>query len=1250
MNLTKRITAWFLTLVMVLGLIPQTMFAQEIATSPLQYEATQEMNEDKTEATISIKFTETETIQLEKVTLPDGTEKVEDLSEVTYTVSKNGKYDFKVYYSMDGAEQEETIPVEITELEKKKAEETPVGEYLTLAKNDSSLLKVNENTYEVSTADELKNVLEQIKNSQDTEATIVLSSNIDSSVEFSGVQEKTITLQSKADNKHSFNLAKQIQGNIILENVRLVEKETDIYANGHRFETANTFEGEITNIYGGGDETTEVNGDTYLVLRGGIFRSIYGGGYNSTVNGNTHVIFDGATIKLGMFGSNQRIIGGGYGDAPNKGIVNGNTDVKIISGILGVTNSTINGNQDNGCGIYAGGFNNSKSDFSTSAMVTGNTNLEFGGKNDGDIIVGEENAYVRDANYAAGSYRSTILGDANLTLKEGSRMAYVDKYGNMNTPTLYGGGLEDHIKGTVHINVTGGNNMQWRDSFGEIKARQDGIDLYLGGKIKKDYAVNKNGPTIENENNEPYTVIFNMTGGALASVYATGNVSPFYSNSKHTEITGDVKLNISGSSTVVAEIHGSYGGNIEESNQLSKSEITVSNGAQFRSVLDSEKLILNQLGTKEKEAPIKSLQRINNVSIENSYIHIGYKAWYEGATNKTECMPWVKNLSLRSSVLHTDDNAITTIKNHKINDSTGALNADLGATVTMEDSIWEADEVIEIYGSMNMNNSKLILKNNSMGGYVLANFNTVKENFHSENSELYLNTVDPQNGNYDNNEDKDPTKVIRLQINGKATGNCKVYTVQEGQGTKLEKPEVGGNYIIANTQSDFNTFQLANEDAIEDGLGFVKKYGRIKTTTGGSGISKKFATMWQIGTLPLPKYDIKYTFKSLDDNIQLPESVNQLKPQDEIDAAVKGSTVNAPSTKFDDVKVTDGVWKFKGWTPAKHENVTGNVEFVGTWEFKKNEYRVTYDFVSGTRGKNLPPEITSLLPTDSTKYYEGDTITAKNPTQLEFEVSDGVWKFEKYDANSKIANAGNVNEDGYIQFTGTWIFETKKYVVSYKFESTNTDKELPKEIIDQLPTAGSVEHGKTVNAPSTKFDDVKVTDGVWSFKGWTPVKYENVTGNVEFVGKWEFKKNASIINHIPTISASDKTLTVGDTFDPLKDVTATDKEDGDLTKEIEILKNEVNTSKAGVYEVTYKVTDSKGASSIKTIKVTVIEKNIPIIPNEPDKPNKPDTNKPEDNGSVGTGDKTNGVFWTMLSIICGISVIGVYRKKREINQ
>ena len=124
MNLTKRVTTWFLTLVMVLGLIPQTVFAEEtdassFQTSSPQYEVLQEVNEDKTEATISLEFTETETIQLEKVTLPDGTEKVEDLSSVTYVVTENGNYDFKVNYSLEGTPKEETIPVEVSRLEEK---------------------------------------------------------------------------------------------------------------------------------------------------------------------------------------------------------------------------------------------------------------------------------------------------------------------------------------------------------------------------------------------------------------------------------------------------------------------------------------------------------------------------------------------------------------------------------------------------------------------------------------------------------------------------------------------------------------------------------------------------------------------------------------------------------------------------------------------------------------------------------------------------------------------------------------------------------------------------------------------------------------------------------------------------------------------------------------------------------------------------------------------------------------------------
>lgn len=74
----------------------------------------------------------------------------------------------------------------------------------------------------------------------------------------------------------------------------------------------------------------------------------------------------------------------------------------------------------------------------------------------------------------------------------------------------------------------------------------------------------------------------------------------------------------------------------------------------------------------------------------------------------------------------------------------------------------------------------------------------------------------------------------------------------------------------------------------------------------------------------------------------------------------------------------------------------------------------------------------------------------------------------------------------------------------------------------------------------------------------------------------------------PIITAKDITLKVGDSYNPLSGVTAEDKEDGKITlTKDNIIANDVNTSKAGTYHVTYKVTDKNGASTEKTITVTV---------------------------------------------------------------
>ena len=80
MNLKKKITVYFLTALMILGLSPQIVKAEDDAVTPLQYEVTKIINEDKTEATISIDFMLNETVVLEKVLLPDGVELTDNLT------------------------------------------------------------------------------------------------------------------------------------------------------------------------------------------------------------------------------------------------------------------------------------------------------------------------------------------------------------------------------------------------------------------------------------------------------------------------------------------------------------------------------------------------------------------------------------------------------------------------------------------------------------------------------------------------------------------------------------------------------------------------------------------------------------------------------------------------------------------------------------------------------------------------------------------------------------------------------------------------------------------------------------------------------------------------------------------------------------------------------------------------------------------------------------------------------------------
>ncbi|WP_290459968.1 pectinesterase family protein [Romboutsia ilealis] len=129
----------------------------------------------------------------------------------------------------------------------------------------------------------------------------------------------------------------------------------------------------------------------------------------------------------------------------------------------------------------------------------------------------------------------------------------------------------------------------------------------------------------------------------------------------------------------------------------------------------------------------------------------------------------------------------------------------------------------------------------------------------------------------------------------------------------------------------------------------------------------------------------------------------------------------------------------------------------------------------------------------------------------------------------------------------------------------------------------------------------KVTDS----QGASVTKEIKVTVNPKF----------TLINRVPVINAVDRVINIDEDFNPMLNVTANDHEDGDLTDKVEVIENTVDTTTIGIYKVVYKVTDSRGASVTKEIKVTVKE----IVTDEPVENPGDDTNKP----GVGTDNSTN---------------------------
>lgn len=248
-----------------------------------------------------------------------------------------------------------------------------------------------------------------------------------------------------------------------------------------------------------------------------------------------------------------------------------------------------------------------------------------------------------------------------------------------------------------------------------------------------------------------------------------------------------------------------------------------------------------------------------------------------------------------------------------------------------------------------------------------------------------------------------------------------------------------------------------------------------------------------------------------------PASVeNQYKPNEVITAdgfEVPADKKPADGTEYADASKKqfvdterDGVWEFVSWDK---DNITVDHSddnlFTGTWKFMGYSHKATYEFVSGTPGKELPKSIVDMTPTDPAKYTKGTEVPAKSEFEktVKDEDNDGTWTFKSYDHDKQTVEKSD------IKFVGTWEFAPNTYPVGYEFKSTDPKRELPKVVKDKLPKDDKTYITKTpVDAQKIPNDPVydPELDIDWTFNKWDSPKKTIEREGIKFTGEWTPKQ------------------------------------------------------------------------------------------------------------------------------------------------
>ncbi|MFC0490752.1 immunoglobulin-like domain-containing protein, partial [Listeria grayi] len=456
--------------------------------------------------------------------------------------------------------------------------------------------------------------------------------------------------------------------------------------------------------------------------------------------------------------------------------------------------------------------------------------------------------------------------------------------------------------------------------------------------------------------------------------------------------------------------------------------------------------------------------------------------------------------------------------------------------------------------------------------------------------------------------------TITVKVNGQVIGTGTVYATNtfkisistQAVGTKVavtskqkDKAESDPAYVIVEKKANEKPVISAADRIIQVGDTFNPLSGVTATDAEDGDLTSKIkVTENTVNTAVAGTYSVTYSVTDSDGNtVTKTISVIVVKPSNHKpminanDVTLKVGDSFNPLSGVTATDIEDGDLTSK----IKVEANTVNTAQAGT-------YAVTYSVTDSDGNRTVKSIIVVVKNNSQPTIYANDVVLKVGDT---FDPLSGVSAMDEEDGDltSKIlvtANTVNTAKAG-------------TYAVIY--EVTDSDGNTATKIISVIVKAKS--------QPIINANDVilKVGDSFNPLSGVTAMDAEDgdLTSKIVVIANTVNTAkpgNYSVVysvtnsdgntatkaitvtvknNSQPIINANDKTIKVGDTFNPLSGVTATDEEDGDLTSKIKVIVNTVNTAVAGTYTVTYSVTDSDGNTATKTITVTVKTNSQPVI-------------------------------------------------------